>query len=407
MKMLLKISWRNVWRNPRRSLVMIAAVMVGIWAGVFVASLTLGIMEQRFRTSIEQHISHIQIQNPEFLKENNVVHKIKGWNELKLELENDPEIEAFSGRTKVSGMLATSNLTTSINLIGIDTLQERQTTGLANNIMEGSFFSGNEQNPILIGKKLADKTKSQIGSRVVVTFQNLDGELTSVLFRVAGIYQTSNTMNDEVSAYVHHTDICEFLQAEAVINQVAIICHDLNKVDTIVSQYKIKFPDLTIRAWNEISPELSYMNEMTGVMLTVILIIILFALAFGLLNTILMSVYERIRELGMLMAIGMNKKRIFGMILFETTYITMIGTLMGMIFGALTIGLFKQTGIDFSSVGGDSLNAFGFDTVVYPSVDASYFILITILSAITAILTAIYPALKALRLNPAEAVRKE
>jgi len=407
MKMLLKISWRNVWRNPRRSLVMIAAVMVGIWAGVFVSSLTLGIMEQRFRTSIEQHISHIQIQNPEFLKENNVVHYISEWNDLNLKLENDPAIKAFSGRTKVSGMLATSNLTTSINLIGIDTNNEHQTTGLANNIMDGSFFAGNEQNPILIGKKLADKTKSQIGSRVVITFQNLEGELTSALFRVAGIYQTSNTMYDEVSAYALQSDISEFLQAEAVINQVAILCHDVNIVDTVVSNYKSYFPDLTVRPWNEISPELSFMQEMTSVMLTVILIIILFALAFGLLNTILMSVYERIRELGMLMAVGMNKKKVFVMILFETTYITMIGTLVGMVFGMMTIVLFKKTGIDFSSVGGDSLNAFGFDTVVYPTVDASYFVLITFLSAITAILTAIYPALKALRLNPAEAVRKE
>ncbi len=407
MKMLLKISWRNIWRNPRRSMVMIGAVLVGIWAGVFVSSLSLGIVEQRFRTSIEQHVSHIQIHNPDFLKENNVTHKIENWNTLRSAIENDPEIKAFSGRTLINGMLATSNLTTAINLIGIDTLMESRATGLQANVLEGSFFGGDELNPILLGKKLADKTKSQPGSRVVVTFQNIDGELTSVLFRVAGIYQTSNTMYDGNFAYVLQANLNELLNADLIINQVALICHDVEMVDDITGKYKSTFPNLTIRPWSEISPDLSYMQEMSGVMLMVVLIIILFALAFGLLNTILMSVYERIKELGMLMAVGMNKKRIFGMILLETIFITMIGALLGMVFGLLTIKFLQHTGIDFSTVGGDSLNAFGFDTVVYPSIDGSYFFMVTVLSAITAVITSIYPAFKALRLNPAEAVSKQ
>lgn len=407
MKMLIKISWRNVWRNPRRSLVMIAAVMIGIWAGVFVSSLSLGIVEQRFRTSIEQHVSHIQIHNPEFLKEISVNHKIDGWNSLKSKLESDQEIKAFSGRTLVNGMLATSNLTAGISLIGIDTTMESKTTGLQSKVLAGSFFGGNERNPILIGKKLADKTKSQIGSRVVVTFQNTEGELTSALFRVNGIYQTSNSMYDERSAYVLQSDINEFLGEGLVIHKVAIICQNADMVNEVVNRYKTFAPGLIVRPWNEISPELSYMQEMSGVMLMVVLIIILFALAFGLLNTILMSVYERIREIGMLMAIGMNKKRVFGMILFETIFITMIGAFIGMATGAVSIRIFQYTGIDFSAVGGDSLNAFGFDTVVYPTIEASFFFVVTFLSALTAVLTAIYPALKALRLNPSEAVRKE
>ncbi|MBE0637316.1 MAG: ABC transporter permease [Bacteroidales bacterium] len=405
--MLLIISWRNIWRNPRRSLVMIAAVMVGIWAGVFVSSLSMGIVEQRFRTGIEQHISHIQIHTPEFIKESNVNQKIEDWSGLKSTLENDPDIISFSGRTRITGMLATSNLTSSINLIGIDTARESTTSKLYTNIKEGTYFGGNERNPILIGKKLADKTKSTVGSRIVITFQNTEGELTSALFRVGGIYQTSNSMIDERSAYVLQTDIQEFLGNEPVINQVAIICRQTGIVDSVVNRYQSIYPQLTIRPWNEISPDLSYMQEMSGMMLLIILIIILFALGFGLLNTILMSVYERIRELGMLMAVGMNKKRVFGMILFETVFITMIGALLGMITGMFTIKIFQHTGIDFSTVGGDSLNAFGFESVVYPSIEPSLFLMVTFLSAMTAVLTAIYPALKALRLNPAEAVQKE
>lgn len=405
--MLIKLAWRNIWRNPRRSLVMIFAVMIGLWAGVFVASITTGLMEQRFRTSIQQQFSHIQMHNPDYLKENNVVHRIDAWESLGKEISENENVKAFTMRTLVSGMIASSNLTTGIKINGIDPEMEAQTTGLNENVTEGSYFAGEEKSPILLGRKLADKMKVRIGSRVVVTFQDTSGELTSSLFRVCGIYQTSNTLNDELNAYVLHQDLNEIVAGEIIINQVALICHDLDSVNKVALHFQSRYSHLTVRTWKEISPELSYMQEMTGVMMTVILLVILLALAFGLLNTILMSVYERIRELGMLMAIGMNKRRIFGMILMETLFITLTGGLSGMLFGIVTIRLFHFTGIDFATVGGDSLNDFGFDSVVYPSLDPSFFFTVTLLTIFTALITSIYPAIRALRLNPSEAIRKD
>lgn len=405
--MLIILAWRNIWRNTRRSLVMIFAVMIGLWAGVFVASLTTGLMEQRFRTSIQQQFSHIQIHHPDYIKENNVVHRIKEWETLSRDIRENGNVDAFSMRTLVSGMIASSNLTTGIKLNGINPEMENQTTGLTGNVVEGDYFSGKENNPILLGRRLADKMKVKSGSRVVVTFQDTRGELTSALFRVSGIYQTSNSMNDEQNAYVLQNDLNDLISGDMVINQVALICHDIDSVRSVAGQLQAKYGDLTVRTWKEISPELSYMQEMTGVMMTVILLVILLALAFGLLNTILMSVYERIRELGMLMAIGMNKKRVFGMILLETLFITLTGGLAGMLFGIATIRLFHFTGIDFAKVGGNSLNAYGFDSVVYPSLGTGFFFTVTLLTLATALVTSIYPALKALRLNPSEAIRKD
>jgi putative ABC transport system permease protein len=407
MKILLKISWRNVWRNPKRSLVMIIAIAVGLWGGIFAASLSFGLIEQRFKTTVEQQVSHIQMHHPEFLKDNNVKYGIADWNELKQALNADEDISAFSGRTKVNGMLASANLTSGVNIIGVDPAQEAATTRLNNNIVEGHFFDEAGRNPVLVGKELAEKTKIQERSRIVLTFQDIEGELVSATFRVAGIYQTANSSFDERNVYVLQSDLTEYIGGELKINEVALIGHDLEQIPASSERYQNEFPGLTIRTWSEISPELSYMQETTGTMLMIVLVIILLALAFGLVNTMLMSVFERIKELGVLMAVGMNKRRIFGMIMLETIFLTFIGAAGGMLSGIFTIRLLGRTGLDLAAVGGDSLNEFGFPTVVYPNLETSFFLMLIVLVVITAVVTAIYPSLKALKLRPAEAVNQD
>lgn len=407
MRILLKISWRNIWRNPKRSLVMIFAITIGLWAGVFVGALMFGLLDQRFKTSIEQHISHIQIHHPEFLKDKNVKFGIEEWETLKEELNSDPRIKSFTGRTLVNGMLATATLTRGVNIIGIQPEAESSTTGLDKNILEGSYFEQHSRNPILIGKALADKTKLQERSRLVLTFQNADGDLVSASFRVAGIFQTANSLLDQQNVYVLQSDLDAYIGEKRIINEIALIGNDIDQINSIGDHYKASFPHLSIRTWSEVSPELSYLQGMSQTMLFFILAIILFALAFGLVNTMLMTVFERVRELGMLMAVGMNRKRVFGMIMFETTFLTFLGAIGGMLLGFMTIRFFGHTGIDLSAVGGDSLSEFGYPSTVYPQIEASFFMMLSLMVVITAFLTSIYPALKALRLKPAEAVKTQ
>lgn len=405
--MILTISWRNIWRNPRRSLVMVAAITAGLWGGLFAASLTFGLIEQRFETSIEQHISHIQMHNPLFLKDQTAEYSIAEWASLRQSLLSDPDIKAFSARTLVHGMLSSANQSRGISIIGVDPAHEAATTRIDQNIITGSYFGEEMLHPVLIGKTLAEKTKLQERSRLVLTFQDIDGELISVAVRVAGIFQTSHTAFDENNVYVLQSDLQHQLGKEAIINEVAVVSTDLDKLDGIIASYREHFPDLSIRTWAEISPEMKYLQEMAGVMLMIILIIILCALAFGLVNTMLMSVFERIRELGMLMAVGMSKKRIFSMIMTETTFLSLIGAAGGILMGILTIQLLGSRGLDLGKVGGDSLNEFGYPSLVYPHLEPSFFLMLIGLVIISAILTSVYPALKAIRLTPAEAVRKE
>jgi putative ABC transport system permease protein len=407
MKTLTIISWRNVWRNRKRSFVMILAIAVGLWGGLMALAIANGLVVERQRTTIEQHISHIQIHNPAFLRDDNIRNSIDRHEALMRRLEAEPMIRAFSGRTMLSGMLATATLTTGVKIIGVDPAMEENTSGIGSNLIEGSYFDGGALNPILIGRTLAEKIKVQERSRVVLTFQDADNEIISAAFRVSGIFQTSNTIFDETNVYVLQSDVIDYIGLDMVLSEVAIILHDMEAVAKVAGSLKAEFPDLEIRTWAEVAPEMSYLNEMFGVMIRIILGIILMAMAFGLVNTMLMSVYERIQELGILMAVGMKKRRIFSMILIETSFLTFTGAFVGVVLGFLSVRAVGVVGLNLAVVGGDSLNYMGFPSVIYPSLDPSFFSTLTIMVVITAFVSAIFPAMKALRLKPAEAIRHE
>ena len=406
MKTIITISWRNVWRNKSRSITILLAIAFGLWGGIFATSISAGMMNQRFRTSIEMQVSHLQIHNPQFLKDDNIKFSIPRAEAIIAHLNADTTVKAFSARTISNGMLSTATLTKGIKILGVDAIHEAVTTQLSTCVIEGNYLSDKGRNPVLIGQKLADKLKLEIGSRVVMTFTDLEGEIVSASFRVEGIYRTSNTMLDETRAYVRQQDLQNLIGAE-IVNEIAVLLKDIDGVNPYISHLKAEFPENEIRSWGQISPDLLYMNEMAGETLLVLLVIIMLALAFGLLNTMLMTVFERTRELGMLMAVGMNKTKVFIMILLETAFLTITGAIAGGILSAVTIYLTGRTGIDLSSVGGDSLNDYGIDSMVYPALFPGFFTDILVLVLLTSILSAVYPAYKALKLKPSEAIRKD
>ncbi|MFN3554539.1 MAG: ABC transporter permease [Bacteroidales bacterium] len=404
---MIKISWRNIWRNPLRSFTMIIAIMAGLWGGLFAASLAGGLISQRFKTGVEQEFSHLQIHDPEFIIEHHPQFVIEDAEKIARHLNQDKLVRAYSARSMVNGMLASANLTNGVNVRGIDPEMETATTGLGSNIVAGEYLSHELRNPVLIGHALATRMKVEPGSRVVLTFQDLNNELVSVACRVAGIFRTANSMFDEQNIYMMHRDLNALLGRDEIVNEIAIVLEDLEQADAFAQNYRELFPQYTTRTWAELSPQMALYTQMGMTMFMVILFIILLALAFGLLNTMLMSVFERVKELGMLMSIGMSKGRVFSMILFETIFLTLTGASLGMLLGWATTSWLGNRGMNLAVVGGDSLESFGFEAMIYPELEPSFYAILTLLVIFTALATAIYPALKALRLRPAEAVRAE
>lgn len=407
MKTLLKISWRNVWRNKARSLVIIMAIACGLWGGTFATALMTGMIEQKFNSTIRNQVSHIQIHHPEFVRENQTEFVVTGIESLEAKLESSDKVMAWSARTLVNGMIANASMTSGIEIFGIDPARENRTTHFQESLTEGDYFESVSRNPILVGKKLADKMKISTGNRIVLTFQDIHGDITSASFRVCGIYRTSNTANDERNVYVRQSDLLPLLGVDEAVNEVAILLHHIDDVQAFRDELKAEFAGNEIRTWAEISPELSYLNEFTGLMMMILLVIILMALAFGLLNTMLMTIFERTRELGVLISVGMSKKRVFLMILLETTFLVITGSVAGSLLGAFTVSSTGRSGVDLTGFGAEGFSDFGFDAVIFPSLDNSYYLYLAALVLVTSFLASVYPAVKALKLNPADAVRRE
>jgi ABC-type lipoprotein release transport system permease subunit len=406
MKMLFSIAWRNIWRHPGRSGVLIASIVAGMWAGIMVSSWANGLIEQRVNNVINEELTHAQIHHPEFLTEREPGMYIEPYDEIITFLDTDSRVQAYSSRTLLDGMIQSAATTSGVRIFGVDKEMEKETTTFHQNLTEGVYLNSDLRNPVFIGEMLINKLNVEIGDRIVLTFQNIENEITSGAFTVSGIFRTGQKLYDEQTVYVNREDLSDLVASQPLYHEIAIMLHDRNQGKPLVSDINEQFSSVTAETWIELSPEMRYMTQASGSYMFYIMIVILFALAFGILNTMTMAIFERMRELGMLMAIGMNKSRVFVMIMLESVMLTLTGAAVGMFVGYLTVNYFNRNGLDLTAIGGDSFEIWGYGALVYPYVNPEEYLYVMFLVIVTALLAAIYPALKALKLVPGEVVRE-
>jgi len=404
--MILKIAWKNIWRNKLRSFVVIVSVILGIWTGTFLLAYIFGILDQRLEDAIGYEISHVQFHQHKFLDDNDPMFSISSSRQLLNMLAQHEDVKAFSGRVVAYGMVTAPSVSSGGKFIGIDPAEEDALTELSSLITKGEYLRSDDKNKALIGQKLANKLKLKVRSKVVLTFQDSDQNIVSGAFRIAGIFKSYNSSIEERNIYTNREDLYKLVNTNSEVHEIAVLLNQSNVVPSFMSNMKGKYTRLSIRSWREIAPELALMVDSIDQYMIIFLIIILLALSFGIVNTMLMAVLERGREIGVLMAIGMNKFRLFAMIFLETFFIVGLATPVGIALAYASITYLGSAGIDLSGVYGESYASFGFQSIIYPHLDSSYYVQIILLVSITALLAAIYPAYTALRLNPVTAIQK-
>jgi ABC-type lipoprotein release transport system permease subunit len=408
MKMIWSIAWRNVWRNKVRSTIMIIAIALGLFAGVFTMAFMQGVVDARIESATKSELAHLQIHAPHFQDNNETSVYIQNTDELIGKTEQIEGVTAVSPRLVSEPFIMAAHGTGGGRLIGVWPEKETKVTDIWEHITEGNYLErAGRMPPVLVGEKLAKRLQLKTGSKINVQMVDLNGDLSSKGYRVSGIYKTDNSTYDENHLFARFEDVQLQLGIKNnAAHEIAVVVKNANEAATFKPAIQKIAGNTVVQTWKELSPEMSYLTDSMNQYMYIFILIILLALCFGIVNTMLMSVLERVKEIGMLMAIGMNKRKIFVMIILESVMLTFSGGILGIVIGSGITKIFETRPIDVS-VFAEGLEKYGFAAQIYTSLRLETVITITILVIVTGILSAIYPARKALKLNPAEATRTE
>jgi ABC-type lipoprotein release transport system permease subunit len=385
--------------------VILVAICLGLASGIFYMAFYKGMVDQRINTAIKTEASHIQLHHKEYLNNPDKKFIMADADSVAQVILDIDGVQAVSSRILMNTMIQSPTTASGVKVTGVVPEDEKLVTNLYSRLAEGTYFEGNQRNPIVIGRKLAEKLKIKLKSKLVITLQDMEGNMTSASFKVEGIFETSNTAFDETCVFVRKSDIGRVMVIDdRAAHEIAVLLNDNEKLAQVQQTVQGDFPKLDVKNWREIMPDVSLVESSFGLTMVIFIGVILLALLFGIINTMLMAVLERTKELGMLMAIGMNKFRVFTMILLETVMLSLFGGACGIVLGWLLNLYFGVKGIDLGSWS-TAYKSMGFDTLVYTRLTVDITIDIAVMVIFTGIIAAIYPALKALKLKPAEAVR--
>jgi putative ABC transport system permease protein len=254
---------------------------------------------------------------------------------------------------------------------------------------------------------LAERLKVSNGSDILLTLQSTGGAIKNENFRICGIYHTENNDFDDQMVFVHKKDLQTILNfPPGWASIITVLLNNSDDTKVITNSLQKKYSAIEVQNWMQLSPMIQVLS---GTMMQISYIfvgIILIALAFGIINTMLMAVLDRTREIGMLMSIGMPAPKLFGMVMLETIFLSITGSVAGIILGLVSISFFGERGINLSVIS-EGVNAVGFSSIVHPSLNTGFYVFLALMVIIIAVISGVFPARRAINLNPSEALREE
>lgn len=401
--MMLLLAWKNIWRNKKRSFIILAATAVGLAAGIFSVGLMTGMYDSMVDSAINRGLGNIQMHTMAYKRDQLIKQYFPNLDSLLHAVQTHPDVRSYSTHSIVEGMVSSATIASGAAIIAINPETEKTVTAVSKSLIEGTYLD--KPNSIVIGKKLADKLKVKLRSRIVLSFAGMDGNIIYSAFRISGIFRTDASTFDAMNIFIKQEDLAGLLGNEVPIHEIIIRTHNPLILEQTKKELQRKvYQSILVESWRDISPEMKLTADITDITNMIFLGLILFALLFGLTNTLLMSVLDRVRDFGVLLAVGMYRRRLFSMIILESLMLSFTGGVVGVLMGWIGVQYFNTQGIDLSVVS-DGLSAYGIPSMLYPYIRTSVYYSLTIMMIATSIFAALYPAIKAVRLKPVEAIR--
>jgi ABC-type lipoprotein release transport system permease subunit len=404
-KVIFMLAWRNLWRNHRRTMIMLTAITVGVWAMIFMTALMRGMVDDMLLNGIRSLPGEVQIHHPEYRDDPSINNSIAAPGAELLKALQIPQVTAWTSRVRVPAVISSERDTRGVILLGVEPDSEQQVSFDADSITEGRFLEDSSDNGLVIGAKMADHLETELGKRVVVMSQDPDNNIADRGFRIVGIYRAKLASLEETYIYAGRETVQKLLKLGDKVSEIAITGEDYRNVDSWYPRIRqAAGEDVETLPWYEIDTYLGSMLVMMDGFVLVWIIIVFLALSFGLVNTLVMAVFERVREIGLMQALGMRPSIILYQILMESLLLLLIGLLLGNVLAVGTV-IPLQDGIDISVVA-KGMEMMGTSSMLYPALKLNDMVLANLIVIVLGLLTSILPAWRAASYDPIEALNK-
>jgi ABC-type lipoprotein release transport system permease subunit len=401
--MLTTVAWRNMWRNHRRTLIMVAAVAVGVWAMIWMTAIMRGMVDQMIRSSIQNLTGHIQIHAPRYRDDPSIANSMKAPSPALLKALDDPRIRAWAERVRVPAVIQSERDSAGVTLVGIDPRQEKNLSFIDHSISAGRNLTGPDDNGIIIGRRLAKTLETRLGHRVVIMSQDPQNHIVDRGFRIVGIFSTEFESTEKAYVFTGRRAAQKFLHADGDTQEISVLAGNYRGLDPLLEKLRAAAPKLEIMPWDQLDPYLGSMLKVMDAFIWIWFVVIFLAMSFGLVNTLLMAVFERTREIGLVQALGMRPRHIIVQVLIESLFMLAIGLVIGNMLAWLTLLPIKD-GWDISALGTEGLEMFQISRILYPVVELRDVVASNAVVIVLGLLASLYPAWRASRFVPVQAI---
>jgi ABC-type lipoprotein release transport system permease subunit len=402
----LQMAWRNVWRNRRRTLVILTAVVIGVWSMICVGALSRGIADQMVQNGIATLTGHLQIHRRGFrsdpVVENSMTDPAAVLARLPALL---PPGSRWSVRVRVNAVAANARHSGGVTLVGVDPAREAQVSFIGGGVTTGVFLPPDVPWAIVVGRALAEQFDTRPGRKLVLMSQDTEREIASRAFRITGVFDAEMAATEKQFVFVNLAQAREMLNLGGGASEVAIVLPDPRLVDTVAHRLRTALASerCEVHTWQELLPLVTAILKMYDVFIFLWFLVVFVAMSFGIVNTTLMAVFERIREFGLLRALGMKPSGIVASVLTESLMLLALGSGLGNALGLASVLALSERGIDLSAMAA-GLEFAGMGRVIIPRIVTLDLALANGVVLVLGAVVSVYPALKAARVTPVEAL---
>ncbi len=401
---LFSMAWRNIWRNTRRTVITVAAVVFAATIAIFMWCIAIGEHEQMINDALTLYPGHIQIHARGYWEDKTIYNSAAPPEALIASLSADPRVTAVTTRLTVDALISSDTNTSGVALVGVDPV--REFSDVKDKIIEGGFIDHGGPDSIVIGQSLAKNLNCGVGDRLVILTQAYDGSIAARFFTVSGIFRTGSMEFDRAMAFVDIGAADELLSMYGQVTEVSLLLKTDRDAKDLTEEIGGALDPETyeVMAWQQLIPDLVQFVELDNIFGYIYYLMILVVVIFGIMNTILMAVMERYREFGVIMALGTKPKHIVALILIESALIALVGIAIGDAIGFGISYYYTQVPMDLSAYA-KSMESFGINPLLYAKMYPFVFYITDLIILSATILSAVYPAVKASRLEPVRALR--